>query len=175
MFIIKLLIKEIDFCMSKIKLTLHHYQFYDSNDLWMKKSKYVILSVTSKSEEDLSFSLSELRFMKVRILQRIKSKYKNYSSTLSLSSQTRIWVYENWDTESTRNFTVDSQRHWIYENLYRWFSETLSLQEFKSHTNLDISSMIRVQVTYDLQEISHELHVISLISSTMLELSLLSI
>ncbi len=58
MFIIKLLTKETDFYMSKMKSTLHHYQFYDLNDLQMKKSKYVILSVASRSEEDLSFSFS---------------------------------------------------------------------------------------------------------------------
>ena len=123
----------------------------------------------------LSFLMSEFRSMRIKVLQRIKNKHENYSSTLSLSSQMRIWIYENWSTESIRNFTVDSQRLWVYENLYHWFSETLKLQEFKSHTNLDISSIIRIQVTYDLQEILHELHVILLISSTMLELSLLSI
>jgi len=58
MFIIKLLTKEIDFCMSKIKSMLHHYQFYDLNDLQIKKSKYVILSVASKSKKNLSFSFS---------------------------------------------------------------------------------------------------------------------
>jgi len=58
MFIIKLLMKEIDFCISKIKSMLHHYQFYDLNDLQMKKSKYVILFITSRSEKDLSFSFS---------------------------------------------------------------------------------------------------------------------
>jgi len=120
-------------------------------------------------------SLSKLKSMRIRVLQRIKNKHENYSSTLSLSSQMKIWVYENWDTKSTRNFTVDSQKHWIYENFYHWFSKTLSLQEFKSHTNLNVSSMIRIQVIYDLQEILHESHVISLISSMMLELSLLSI
>ncbi len=98
--------------------------------------------------------MSELRFMRIRVLQRIENRHKNYSSMLLLSSQMRIWVYENQDTESTRNFTVDSQRHWVYENLYHQFSETLSLQKFKSHTNLNVSSMIRIQVTYDLQEIS---------------------
>jgi len=50
--------KETDFCMSKMKSMLHHYQFYDLNDLQIKKSKYVILSVASKSEEDLFFSFS---------------------------------------------------------------------------------------------------------------------
>ena len=119
--------------------------------------------------------LSEFRSMKVRVFQRIKNKHKNYSSMLSLSSQMRIWVYENCDTEFMRNSTVNSQKHWVYENLYHWFSKTLSLQEFKSHTNLDISSTIRIQVTYDLQKTLHELHVISLISLTMLELSLLNI
>jgi len=39
-----------------MKSTLHHYQFYDLNDLQMKKSKYVILFVASRSKEDLSFS-----------------------------------------------------------------------------------------------------------------------
>ncbi len=34
----------------------------------------------------------------------------------------RIWVYENQDTEFTRNSTVDSQKHWVYENFYHWFS-----------------------------------------------------
>jgi len=56
MFIIKLLTRETDFHMSKMKSTLHHYQFYDLNDLQMKKSKYVILFVASRSKEDLSFS-----------------------------------------------------------------------------------------------------------------------
>ncbi len=50
--------KETDFHMSKMKSALHHYQFYDLNDLWMKKSKYVILSVALRSKEDLSFSFS---------------------------------------------------------------------------------------------------------------------
>ena len=100
--------------------------------------------------------------MRIRVFQRIENKHENYSSTLSLSSQTRIWVYENRNIESTRDSTADSQRHWVYENLYRQFSEALSLQEFKSHTNLDVSLMIRIQVPYNLQEISHELHVISL-------------
>jgi len=50
--------KETDFHMSKMKSTLYHYQFYDLNDLRMKKSKYVILSVALKSEENLSFSFS---------------------------------------------------------------------------------------------------------------------
>ncbi len=69
----------------------------------------------------------------------------------------------------------ESMRHRVYENFYRRFSETLSLQEFKSHTNLDISSTIKIQVTYDLREILQKLHVISLISLMMLELSLLNI
>ncbi len=64
--------------------------------------------------------------------------------------------------ESTRISIVDSQRLWVY-------------QKFKSHTIFDVSSMIRIQVTYNLQEILHELHVILLVSLTMLELSLLSI
>ncbi len=59
-----------------------------------------------------------------------------------------------------RNSTVDSQKHQVYENFYHQFSETLSLQEFKSHTNLDVSLMIKIQVTYDLQEILQKLHVI---------------
>ncbi len=66
------------------------------------------------------------------------------------------------NTESIRISIINSQRLWIY-------------QEFKSHTIFDISSMIRIQVTYNFQEISHELHVISLVLSMMLELSLLSI
>ena len=82
--------------------------------------------------------------MKIRVLQRIKNRHKNYSSMLSLSSQMRIWVYKNQNTEFMKDFTVDSQRHWIYENLYHQFSETLNLQKFKSYTNLDVSSMIRV-------------------------------
>ncbi len=143
---------------------------------FIKKHHYVFCHW---EDDDISVEetvwMSEFKSMKVRVLQRIKNKHENYSSTLSSNSQTRIWIYENWDTESTRDFTVDSQKHWIYENFYRWFSETLSLQEFKSHTNFDISLMIRIQVIYDLQEISHELHVISLISLMMLELNLLSI
>jgi len=50
--------KEIDFCMSKMKSMLHHYQFYDLNNLQIKKSKYVILSVALRSKEDLSFLFS---------------------------------------------------------------------------------------------------------------------
>ena len=61
MFIIELLTKETDFHMSKMKSALHHYQFYDLNDLQMKKSKYVILSVALRSEKDLSFSFSSDR------------------------------------------------------------------------------------------------------------------
>ncbi len=133
------------------------------------------LNIKRAKYRNFSNFLSELKSMKVRVLQKIKNKHENYSSTLSSSSQMRIWVYENWSIKSTRNSTADSQKHWVYENLYRWFSETLSLQEFKSHTNLNISSMIRVQVTYNLQEILHELHVILLISLMMLKFSLLNI
>ncbi len=50
--------KETNFCMSKMKSMLHHYQFYNLNDLQMKKSKYVILFVALKSKENLSFSFS---------------------------------------------------------------------------------------------------------------------
>jgi len=58
MLIIQLLIKETEFCISKMKSMLHHYQDDDLNSLRMKKSKHVILSVVSRSEEDLSFSFS---------------------------------------------------------------------------------------------------------------------
>ena len=70
--------------------------------------------------------------------------------TLSLQ-ETLLLILK--DTESMRNFTVDSQRHWVYKNLYHQFSEALSLQEFKSHTNLNVSSMIRIQVTYNLEKL----------------------
>ncbi len=66
------------------------------------------------------------------------------------------------DTEFMKTSIIDSQKLWVY-------------QEFKSHTIFNISSMIRIQVTYNLQETLHELHVILLVSSMMLELSLLSI
>ncbi len=145
---------------------------------YLIKMKHLVLITFMKVEEVINCfyaHVSEFRSMRVRVLQRIKNRHKNYSSTLSLSFQMRIWVYENWDTESTRNSTVDSQRHWVYENFYRQFSETLSLQEFKSHTNFNISLTIKVQITYNLQKTLHDLHVISLISLMMLELSLLSI
>ncbi len=66
------------------------------------------------------------------------------------------------ESESMRISIVDSQSFWTY-------------QEFKSHTTLDVSSIIRIQVTYNLWKILHELHIISLVSLMMLELSLLSI
>jgi hypothetical protein len=58
MFIVQLLMKETDFYISKMQSMLHHYQDDDLNDLQIKKSKYVILFVVLKSEEDLSFSFS---------------------------------------------------------------------------------------------------------------------
>ncbi len=82
MFIIKLLIKEIDFHMSKMKLTLHHYQFYDLNDLWMKKSKYIILFVALKSEEDLSFSFSFNHIKTFHIESFFQHEVVNIFSTL---------------------------------------------------------------------------------------------
>jgi len=119
--------------------------------------------------------LSELESMKVKVLQRIKNKHKNYFSMLSLNFQTRIWVYENQDTEFMRNFTVNSQKHQVYKNFYHQFLKALSLQEFKLHTNFNVSSTIKIQVTYNLRKILHELHVILLISLMMLKLSSLSI
>ncbi len=149
------------------------------NEKKLQHDEYEIINSkkkeNNKSEKKIIKLLSELKSMRIKVLQKIKNRHKNYSWTLSLSSQTRIWVYENQDIESTRNSTVDSQKHWVYENFYRWFSKTLNLQEFKLHTNFNILSTIRVQVTYNLREISQRLHVILLISSTMLELSLLSI
>jgi len=87
MFIIKLLTKETDFYMSKMKSALHHYQFYDLNDLQMKKSKYVILSVTSRSEEDLSFSFSFDCIEILRVESFFQHEVVNIFSTL-------VWVVE---------------------------------------------------------------------------------
>ena len=44
-----------------------------------------------------------------------------------------------WESESMRISIIDSQRLWIY-------------QEFKSHTIFDVSSTIKVQVTYNLEK-----------------------
>jgi len=74
--------KETDFRMSKMKSTLHHYQFYDLNDLQMKKSKYVILSVALKSEEDLSFSFSSDHIEILRIESFFQHEVVNIFSTL---------------------------------------------------------------------------------------------
>ena len=82
MFIIKLLTKETDFYMSKMKSALYHYQFYDLNDLQMKKSKYVILSVTSRSEEDLSFSFSFDCIEILRVESFFQHEVVNIFSTL---------------------------------------------------------------------------------------------
>jgi len=82
MFIIELLTKETDFYMSKMKSTLHHYQFYDLNDLQMKKSKYVILSVALKSEEDLSFSFSSDHIEILRVESFFQHEVVNIFSTL---------------------------------------------------------------------------------------------
>jgi len=48
--------KETNFYISKMQSMLHYYQNDDLNDLQIKKSKYVILSVILRSKEDLSFS-----------------------------------------------------------------------------------------------------------------------
>jgi hypothetical protein len=82
MFIIELLTKETDFYMSKMKSTLHHYQFYDLNDLQMKKSKYVILSVALKSKEDLSFSFSSDHIEILRVESFFQHEVVNIFSTL---------------------------------------------------------------------------------------------
>jgi len=74
--------KETDFRMSKMKSMLHHYQFYDLNDLRMKKSKYVILSVASKSEEDLSFSFSSDHIEILRVESFFQHEVVNIFSTL---------------------------------------------------------------------------------------------
>ena len=79
--------KETDFCMSKMKSTLHHYQFYDLNDLWMKKSKYVILSVTSRSKEDLSFSFSSDCIKTLHVESFFQHEVINIFSTF-------VWVVE---------------------------------------------------------------------------------
>jgi len=82
MFIIELLTKEIDFHMSKMKSTLHHYQFYDLNDLQMKKSKYVILSVASRSKEDLFSSFSSDCIEILRVESFFQHEVVNIFSTL---------------------------------------------------------------------------------------------
>ncbi len=79
--------KETDFCMSKMKLMLHHYQFYDLNDLQMKKSKYIILFVALKSKEDLSFSFSSDHIETLHIKLFSQHEVVNIFSTL-------IWVVE---------------------------------------------------------------------------------
>jgi len=80
MFIIELLTKEIDFHMSKMKSALHHYQFYDLNDLRMKKSKYVILSVALKAKKTY-LSHSHLIALKFFVLNR------SFNMKLSIYSQ----------------------------------------------------------------------------------------
>jgi hypothetical protein len=82
MFIIELLTKETDFRMSKMKSMLHHYQFYDLNDLRMKKSKYVILSVASRSKKDLSFSFSSDRIETLCVESFFQHEVVNIFSTL---------------------------------------------------------------------------------------------
>ncbi len=73
------------------------------NLTFLKSDKKYIFS-------DETSELSELRSMRIKVLQRIKNRHKNYSSILSLNSQMKIWVYENRDTESTRISIIDSQR-----------------------------------------------------------------
>ena len=82
MFIIELLTEETDFHMSKIKSALHHYQFYNLNNLQMKKSKYVILSVASRSEEDLSFSFSSDHIEILHVESFFQHEVVNIFSTL---------------------------------------------------------------------------------------------
>jgi hypothetical protein len=55
MLITQLFMKETEFCISKMKSALHHYQDNDLNNLQIEKSKHVILSVVLRNEEDLSF------------------------------------------------------------------------------------------------------------------------
>jgi len=74
--------KETDFHMSKMKSMLHHYQFYNLNDLQIKKSKYVILSVASRSEEDLSFSFLSDRIEILRVESFSQHEVVNIFSTL---------------------------------------------------------------------------------------------
>ncbi len=82
MFIIELLTKETDFRMSKMKSMLYHYQFYDLNDLRMKKSKYVILSVASRSEEDLFSSFSSDCIETLHVESFFQHEVVNIFSTL---------------------------------------------------------------------------------------------
>ena len=87
MFIIELFMKKTDFHISKMKSTLHHYQFYDLNDLWMKKSKYVILSVALKSEEDLFSSFSSDCIETLYVESFFQHEVVNIFSTF-------VWVVE---------------------------------------------------------------------------------
>ncbi len=97
----------------------------------------------------------------------------------------RTQIYENQSSlknkEQTWELFFNIIINFSDKNLSLWEiliidSQSLRVyQEFKSHTIFNVSSMIRIQVTYNLQEISHELHVISLVSLMMLKLSSLSI
>ncbi len=114
----------------KTYLNVHEEYCCQNSDLW--KSEF-------------------FKSIKVRVLQRIENKHENYSSALSLISQTRIWVYENF---------------------YRQFSETLNLSRVQ--VTYDFQRFINLNHIQS-QEILHELHVILLVSSMMLKLNLLNI
>jgi len=53
------------------------------NLTFLKSDKKYIFS-------DETSELSELRSMRIKVLQRIKNRHKNYSSILSLNSQMKI-------------------------------------------------------------------------------------
>ncbi len=123
--------KEIDFRMSKIKSALHHYQFYDLNNLWMKKSKYVILFVASKSEEDLSFSFLSDHIEILRVESFFQHEVINIFSTL-------VWVVEFISYFLLAHFNLHLHLwwfsyHWCLYSLDRVF-KTAKLWEIYSHS-----------------------------------------
>ncbi len=67
---------------SRVRFLTILRSFYDLNDLRMKKSKYVILSVALKSEEDLSFSFSFDRIEILRVESFFQHEVVNIFSTL---------------------------------------------------------------------------------------------
>jgi len=88
------LINEKTFLQSKL------YQMFDHK--LQKIKKYLIKHL---NKEFIFFSfVSELRSMKVRVLQRIKNRHKNYFFNAIIKFSDK---HENWDIESTRNSTID--------------------------------------------------------------------
>jgi len=108
---------------------------FDNFSLYEELTRFRLM----KELSILSFSflkdlVSEFRSMKVRVLQRIKNKHKNYSSNTIIEF-------------SNKNLSLWESRHWVYKRFYCRFSETLSLREFLPLILKD-SEFTRIQVTY---------------------------